>query len=54
MLDPVLVSTILVGIVKGIVQLAQMSGMTEEEINAAFKEEWDKLKENTPDKLPDA
>ena len=54
MIDPILVSTILVGLVKGVLQLAQLHGMTEEEVNTLFNEEWQKLKENTPDKLPDA
>ena len=54
MLDPVLVSTILVGLVKGIIQLAQMSGLSEEEVNKMFTKEWEELKANTPDKLPDA
>jgi hypothetical protein len=54
MIDPILISTILVGLVKGIIQLAQLSGMTEEEVNEMFNKEWEELKQNTPDKLPDA
>lgn len=54
MIDPVLVSTILVGLVKGITQLARLSGLTEEQLNEMFNKEWEELKQNTPDKLPDA
>ena len=52
-MDPILISTIIVGLVKIASQLAQSSGLTEEEVNEMFNKEWAKLKENDPNELPD-
>jgi len=53
-MDPVLISTIAVAVIKGVIQILQMVGLTDEDIDKLLQESWQELKEKTPNKLPDA
>lgn len=52
-MDPI-VGNAIIGLIQLVAELAKQAGMTQEQINQHFLNSWQKLQEETPDKLPDA